>query len=140
MVANSDIFYVICGISSLINTAMLNNGWIDNLLAVMKFTKTINYHQENAPHWDENGSHYSSPTSISKTSMLFFTPIGSIFSSIPLLPRVHLVTQINNSSFLLLPLTNGFTCSTSFSSLLPILPLLLYTYVKDISQGISNCV
>jgi hypothetical protein len=50
MVANSDIFYVNCGINSLINTAMLNNGWIDNLLAVMKFTKTINYHQENAPH------------------------------------------------------------------------------------------
>lgn len=50
MVATSDIFYVNCGINSLINTAMLNNGWIDNLLAVMKFTKTINYHQENAPH------------------------------------------------------------------------------------------
>jgi len=37
-----------CGINSLINTAMLNNGWINNLLAVMEFTKTINYHQENA--------------------------------------------------------------------------------------------
>ena len=67
-------------------------------------------------------------------------PLGQSFPPFPLLPRVHLVTQINSSSFLLLPLTNGFTCSTSFSSLLPILPLLLYTYVKDTSQGISNCV
>jgi hypothetical protein len=49
MVANSDIFYVNCGINSLITTAMLNNGWINNLLAVMEFTKTIYYHQENPP-------------------------------------------------------------------------------------------
>jgi hypothetical protein len=49
MVANSDIFYVNCGINSLINTAMLINGWINNPVAVMEFTRTINYHQENSP-------------------------------------------------------------------------------------------